>query len=234
MRLKWVGQLAWHRRAMTRFCRALDLRCLVLGVALLGPGGAPAQQVYKWVDAQGVTHYTSSPPPPGVAAKVLQAPPVPTPPASTANPAQRQIDQAKRLSAEREQAEASQRQARDAAQQAQATQLAECANARQQLDAVSRGGPVFRYNTTGGRDYLPDSERDAEIARWQQQVNTLCQAAGSQQDTATQQRRQDAQALAQCRAAQDALRDLQVDSARSVPSDLAAARERVQRLCASP
>lgn len=219
---------------MSRLCTALDLRCLVLGVALLGPGHAPAQEVYKWVDAQGVTHYTSSPPPPGVAAKVLQAPPAPTPPTGTANPAQRQIDQARRLSAEREQAEASQRQAHDAAQQAQATQLAACANARQQLDALSHGGPVFRYNAAGGRDYLPDSERDAEIARWQQQVNALCTAAGTSQDAVTQQRRQDVHALTQCRAAQDALRDLQADSARSVPSDLAAARERVQRLCASP
>lgn len=39
--------------------------------ALSGYGVAHAQQVYKWVDAAGTTHYTDQPPPKG-AAKTLQ------------------------------------------------------------------------------------------------------------------------------------------------------------------
>lgn len=220
---------------MTRFTWVDGLRGLATAafVLALSLGSALAQEVYKWVDQQGVTHYTSSPPPPGVAAKVLQAPasPTPNPAPGSANPAQRKTDEAKRLSEQREQAQVQQRQMRDAAQRSEATRLADCANARQQRDALSRGGPVFRYNATGQRDYLPDSARDAEIARWQQQVNNLCLGNPADQDTATQQRSQEVQSQAQCRAAQDALRDLQTDSARSVPADLAAARERVQGLC---
>ena len=38
---------------------------VVLAAALLAPPQAAAQQVYKWKDAAGVTHFTADPPPQG-------------------------------------------------------------------------------------------------------------------------------------------------------------------------
>ncbi len=37
----------------------------VLGLVVLGPAPAVAGEVYQWKDAQGVTHYSESPPPKG-------------------------------------------------------------------------------------------------------------------------------------------------------------------------
>jgi hypothetical protein len=208
--------------------------CLSLCLSLclvLGPGPAQAQTVYKWVDSHGVTQYSSSPPPPGVATSVLRPPPVPDAASAVPGTAQRPTDDAKRLATERAQQDAAQR---AAAQRDSSTRLAQCANAREQLDAVSRGGPVFRYNAAGQREYLDDSARDSEIARWQQQVNTLCgPGAGSPaaQDEATRQQSEAAQRGAQCRAAQEALRELQTGASRTVDADLAQAADRVRRLC---
>jgi guanyl-specific ribonuclease Sa len=225
----------WNHGAMR--CSPL-LRLLACGlVPLLGLhlSGAQAQDVYKWVDSHGVTHYTSSPPPPGVAAAILHAPSVPEPAASEpANALQRQVDEARRAAALREQAQATQNQAREAAQRDSAARLSQCAEARQQLETVSHGGPVFRYNTDGQREYLDDSARDGVIAHWQQQVKTLCGSVNGQttvQDNATRQQVKSAQRTATCRAAQDALRDLQAVNTRAVPADLEQAREQVQRLC---
>jgi hypothetical protein len=204
--------------------------CLSLSLAL-SPGPAQAQTVYKWVDSHGITQYSSSPPPPGVATTVLRPPPVPDAASAVPGTAQRQADEAKRLATERAQQDAAQR---AATQRDSNARLAQCANAREQLDAVSRGGPVFRYNAAGQREYLDDSARDGEIARWQQQVNSLCGPGGGSsaaQDEATRQQTEAAQRGAQCRAAQEALRELQISTSRAVDADLAQAADRVRRLC---
>lgn len=37
-------------------------RCLAIAIALLAAAASPAQTYYKWVDAQGATHYGDKPP----------------------------------------------------------------------------------------------------------------------------------------------------------------------------
>lgn len=211
---------------------------LLCVLVLLGAGGrAGAQEIYKWVDAQGVTQYSTTPPPPGVAAKVVRV--APAPPAEVASQAradaQRVIDETNRRAAERAEAQA-QRAAQEAAQRRGATdKLRACANAREQLDVLMRGGPVFHYNERGERVYLDDSARDGEIARLRGEVTAQCvgsDATPAEQDAATRQRMGDAARLTQCRAAQDAARDLEGGGPRIPQTDIEQARERARRLCA--
>lgn len=50
--------------------RGLCLLWLALGLAG-ATLDAPAQQIYRWVDAKGTPHYSNAPPPPGVTAEVI-------------------------------------------------------------------------------------------------------------------------------------------------------------------
>ena len=50
--------------------------------------------------------------------------------------------------------------------------------------ALTLGGPVFRRDARGGRQYLPDEAREGEIARMRAEVARQC--AGLDSDAATQ------------------------------------------------
>ena len=72
--------------------------------AMLCAAGVQAQDIYKWVDASGVTQYTSAPPPPGVPATRLHTAPSPSPVAASQARAEarRQADEQDRRTAERQ------------------------------------------------------------------------------------------------------------------------------------
>jgi len=206
-----------------------------MAAGLLGMGAALAQNIYKWVDKQGVTQYSTTPPPAGTPVTTLPATPaVPADAASQAKTdAQRLADEAKRREDERVR-ESSHRQAEEqAARRSAAERLQLCARAREQLAVVTRQGPVYRYNEGGERIFLEDSARDAEIARLRAQVARYCrvdESMESLQDAATRQRAAEALRVAQCNAARDALRALQSQT-RIPAQDIDEARERVRRYC---
>jgi len=215
--------------------RSARLCCIAL-VVLAVMGGAYAQDIYKWVDSHGVTQYTTTPPPPGVAATLIRAAPAPSAEAASQAKAEarRIIDEANRRAAEREREQAQQQAQGEAERRSAAERLQLCARAREQLDVVTRGGPVFRHDERGEHVYLEDSARDAEIARLRGEVAKHClagEAAPSVQDAATRQRAAQAARLAQCDAARDALRDLESLGPRVPTADIERARERARRLC---
>jgi Domain of unknown function (DUF4124) len=200
-------------------------------VAGLGLGPAWAQVVYKWVDAQGATQYTSTPPPAGVPVTVIRPPAAPTAEAASQAraAAQRSIDEAARMAEARQREQALQRAQADRLQRDTALRQQRCAAARSQLEVVQRQGPVLRYDERGQRIYLEDSQRDAEIARLKADVAEQCGPLGP--DTALPGRPALPAAMA-CAAAREALRDLQAPAQRAAPSDIAAATQRVQKACA--
>jgi Domain of unknown function (DUF4124) len=56
----------------TRFCLGSSVRCVALGWIVLGFAGlAQAAEYYKWVDQNGVTHYSDAPPPGDVQAEKI-------------------------------------------------------------------------------------------------------------------------------------------------------------------
>lgn len=216
---------------------AWPLPGLVTAAGSLGMGAAFAEKIYKWVDKQGVTQYSTTPPPAGTPATTLPSTPaVPADAASQAKTgAQRLADEARRREDERLR-ESSHRQTEEqAARRSAAERLQLCATAREQLAVVTRQGPVYRYNEGGERIFLEDSARDAEIARLRAQVARYCRVdepVEGRQDAATRQRAAQALRVAQCNAARDALRALQSHT-RIPAQDIDKAHERVRRYCAT-
>ncbi len=125
-----------------------------------------AAQMYKCVDARGVTHYTDKPLPgcKGGPVNIRGQPPIaePAAPASPSAPAApaakpdaaREDADFKRRQIEREQAETREKSA--AAER--------CAVLRQEQSFLSQGGRIGKLNEQGERVYMDDAARDARLA----------------------------------------------------------------------
>ena len=214
------------------------LRPLMLGFAVLAwISNANAQDIYKWLDSNGVTQYSATPPPPGISATVICAAPTQSAEAvsQAKADAQRMSDDANRRVAELLR-ERTRQQVQDEAERRGAdARLQRCANARVQLDTLGYGVPVYRYNDRGERVYLEDSARDAEVGRLRREVATHCSGAGSMQavqDAATWRRVADVRRLADCNDARDFLRDLEADISKVPSSQVEQARKNVALACA--
>ncbi|HEX8987166.1 MAG TPA: DUF4124 domain-containing protein [Rhodocyclaceae bacterium] len=149
----------------------MDLKLVLLPaaalLALLGPASGAAQ-TYKWVDANGRTHFSDVPPPDGKAGTVKIKPQMPADPqaASRAGDWRSQLQESNVRRAK-------QQQQQELAEQERRNAERNCANARGDLDTLQRSR-VFRYNNAGEREYLDEKGRDAAIAAAQERVDRLC------------------------------------------------------------
>jgi hypothetical protein len=138
------------------------LALLLAGTVWAGNG------VYKWVDAEGRTHFGSQPPPGGKAQKLDIRPSVPAPvdPPAAAS----WQDQLRRSGELRHQ------QQQEAAEQAKKARAAEqeCQAARRALDLLGRERPVYRTNAQGEREYMEDDQRQAAMDAARQRAETAC------------------------------------------------------------
>ncbi|MGX1171282.1 DUF4124 domain-containing protein [Pseudomonas sp. R151218B TE3479] len=121
-----------------------------------------AAQVYKWVDAQGVTHFGSQPPQDAEATTVIKSsPPVakpPAPPSGSVIGDQKAIDkEVKKQIAEQE-----------------AQLKAFCEQARTNL-AQLRNNPRVREDVEGEMRRLNDEERRQRIEETRKQIDEHCQ-----------------------------------------------------------
>ena len=136
----------------------------LVGVALLAVlwTGSAAAQMYKCVDARGVTHYADKPTP---GCRNTEVDIHGSPPISGAlapeieNPAQQEADFRRRQS-EREETERNQR--------AQRAHLeSRCASLRQEQAVLESGRRVIQFNEQGERVYLDDTVRERRLAEVQ-------------------------------------------------------------------
>jgi hypothetical protein len=121
-----------------------------------------AGQVYKWVDAQGVTHFSAQPPQGAEATTVIKPSPSvgkpPAPPSGTVIGDQKAIDQeVKQQIAEQ-----------------QAQLKAFCEQARTNL-AQLRNNPRVREDVGGEMRRLTEEQRQDRITESQQQIAENCQ-----------------------------------------------------------
>ena len=204
--------------------------------------------IYKWVDGKGVTHYSESSPEHVPAREVEIEPP---PSAESVDAAQQRLNQSTQVYQQRSQAFALEKQQAKAAQQAAAQskkqRMQQCGQALVQLRVLEKMVPVYRdeeghYHTqksvhsatySGKRHYLTDERRDAEIARYQQQVNENCEPA---QERTAQLREQ---LLAdyheqQCRAAREVLVELEQQRLDRRDEDIVAVMQDIDRHCHRP
>lgn len=137
-------------------------------VALVLSSAALAQQMYKWVDEKGVTHFSEAPPPDGKAeAKKITVKPVGEEKPRVDDWRERE-QQSRQLKAKQDVAEEAQRM-RDQAGRAQ-----RCRTAQRQVDIYRNSMAVFKLNEKGERVFLEDGQRSAELKRWEEEVRNNC------------------------------------------------------------
>lgn len=134
--------------------------------ALLIPASA---QVYKWVDANGRTHYGERPPQNAKAQEVETRLANPAPPAAKDGASswkEKDLEfRGRRIQAE--QAEIKQKQEQAAALQA-------CNQARDNLAQMKSARRMYRLDENGARVFQDDEERQASIARLERLVAERC------------------------------------------------------------
>ena len=135
--------------------------------------------VYKWVDDQGVTHYSEKPPPGRKAGQLRIQPPRPSsaPEAGAGAPAAKSWQekeaefQQRRVAEEQARMKREQQERRSAAEQRR-----NCILARQNLHALEEQRPVYRINERGERVYIEDKEREAAKRRLREIVDQNCKS----------------------------------------------------------
>jgi hypothetical protein len=139
-------------------------RILIAAIALALALPALAQQLYKWVDKDGKTYYSDTPPPnqeskaigthSGISASAATTPP------KTA------VARDKELEKGRQDAREAAKKADEAARLA-AARDEQCQRLRQQYQQLVDGGRIHKYNDKGERVMLDDAdiERERDKAR---------------------------------------------------------------------
>jgi hypothetical protein len=126
--------------------------------------------IYKWVDSNGVTQFSSTPPPKGDYNKVKEPPP---PAKGTEDAAQRLQEKnkafAKRREAAGKTASKEQEKARKAAEQAR-----KCDKARANLNYFQTKARIRYTDKKGNTVIMPEDERQKRIKDMQTNIKKLC------------------------------------------------------------
>lgn len=128
-------------------------------------------EMYRWVDDQGVTHFSQVPPPSGVATRLAKPAADPVGNSDTVEQMNQQWQQLQDRQEERREQE--QHQQED--QQVQARRQANCRAARNNLGILQ--GPSNRLVKTPGEDYrrLTEEERQDRIRQAEEIIERDCQ-----------------------------------------------------------
>jgi hypothetical protein len=143
------------------------MRILLLCACLVVPC-AIAQQMYKWVDEKGVTHYSETPPPEGTkgASKIE---------VKTATPDRAPTDNWREREAQSRERRATQGVQDEQARMKEDSQRASnCRRAQRQADTMTHPGGVYRLNERGERVFMEDKERAAKLDEAQQDIARYC------------------------------------------------------------
>lgn len=152
----------------------------------------PVAAQWVWKDSNGRTVYSDRSPPPDVKpSQILRQPstPILAAPASTASPADAAKAPAEKAQAtsgpktiaeremefrKRQQERADSEKKTEEDQQKSAAKAAECERARGYLKGLEDGQRVVRTDASGNREFLDDSQREAEVERTRKMVQSLC------------------------------------------------------------
>jgi type IV secretory pathway VirB10-like protein len=152
---------------------------LALGLAFALSAPVAAGAIYKWVDAEGTTHYSEKPPPGSKADQLKVAPPPPSsaPGVGEAPPAAKSWREKEAEFQQRRVAEEQARMKREAQEQRSAAQQRRnCILARQNLHALEEQRPVYRIDEKGDRVYIEGKEREEAKQRLRQTVEQNCKS----------------------------------------------------------
>lgn len=148
---------------------AIAISCALLLISL----GSDAA-VFRWVDNHGLTHFSDSPPPPGVKdrGQKLAAPPPPAVPPEQAVKHLQEMN--KRFDTLRKKEQKQQQQDLKQAQQ-KARNESNCQAARANLDHLNNRARRRMVDSSGNVIVLTEQERQRQIAQAQAQIDKFCQ-----------------------------------------------------------
>jgi len=146
------------------------MKRFALIVAALLAATAVHAQVFEWKDESGKTHYSDMPPPGNVRElrKIESAPP------ASGNPTQKTAAD-RELEFRKRQKESQTSSEKASKEQASASERNEnCDNARRQLQLLESGERIALRDDKGERYYMEDAQREQEIAKTRQTVQSFC------------------------------------------------------------
>ena len=143
---------------------------IVAAVLFLACADAGAA-LYKWVDEKGVTHYTEEPPPDRKSTRIeIRSDGPAAPPEKAESWKDKEVElRRRRLEKERNDETSEARAKKEAAQRQR-----NCLRARDALDTLAPGHPVYQVNEKGERVYMEDAQREEQVKRWRKEAETWC------------------------------------------------------------
>jgi hypothetical protein len=142
------------------------IRMLLIALALALP--AAAQQMYKWVDEKGTTHFSEYPPPDGKGGKVDVKP-------APANEKSYNPDSWRERELESRQRRAQQAITEETdRKREEASRAQNCRRAREGLDTMKNARRVYNLDEKGERVYLDEKQRAAELERHTRDAEKYC------------------------------------------------------------
>lgn len=133
--------------------------------------GAATAQVYTWRDASGKVHYSDTPPPGADAKRVRAGTQGGT--AGSAAPARSTAEQDMEFRKRKAESDKSQAKAEQEHKEAEENKR-NCADARNQLNALESGQRMSRIDASGERIVLDDEMRAQEIEKARKSVQSWC------------------------------------------------------------
>ena len=170
---RFMRKMGWRHLRATAF-PAFRMVTVMLAL-LLGAAPAPdaAAQVYKWVDANGVTHYGERPQG-NAKAKQLELREASPQSSGAAKPAAPPSSlQAQEIEYRKRQVMRAEEETRNARIKAQRDES--CRKARAKLVNMRASGGFYRLNDAGERVFMSDAERDASLAKEEANFKANCE-----------------------------------------------------------
>lgn len=162
-----TGQTKLKERPVSADFRPL-LALLGLGLALAS--GAAEARTYKWVDENGVTQYTQTPPPKGDYDKIKG------PGAPAVNPDKAQMDLEQRLKDYEKRRDDSQKQREESGKTSQeaAQNKADCEKSRQNLKNFELHPRMKYTDEKGNVSYMTDADRQKKMQEIRDTIKKVC------------------------------------------------------------
>ena len=154
-------------RHRTAPARVGPVAVAAIALALAFPAGA---QLYKWVDKDGKTSYSDTPPP-NQETKMIS--PGGTAAAAPAAPAKTAVARDKELEKGRTDSREASKKSDDTAKLAAQKEEA-CTRAKGAYQTYADGGRIHKYNAQGEREFLGDDEIAAERERTRREMDEAC------------------------------------------------------------
>jgi hypothetical protein len=146
-------------------------RALALAAGLALAAAAGGQQMYKWVDEKGVTHFSENPPPEGAKAQKFE--PKVTPRSSSGAPASESPEKWKGQEADFRKRQIERSKAEDADARQASVRASRCADAKRRLEWYE-SGRIYRDNPDGTRVWMEESQREAQLREQRDIIRTNC------------------------------------------------------------